>query len=206
MAKARKKTKKSSTPSAAERDTEEASESEVEAESETEAEDEATRRRRSRRAGAGTAALRVPELVALWDLTSALNERVRRLITEALRERSRATLPSPFPTALWPASLRRRSTQSFFPLLREDEALEYDGLDDRDLVKTLILTGLAENDIANDVFYQRHPDLKGKMLKAGSAVAKEWSTIREKEVRPGVRALLTTPAVDPVDLAMFLSQ
>ncbi|KGN39946.1 S8 family serine peptidase [Knoellia aerolata] len=80
-----------------------------------------------------------------------------------------------------------------------------DAEDDADLDR-LVQQGLSENQITNALFYARHPSLTGVVLRAGSATAREWRTIRDAEVRPGLRSRLQVGAVDPVQLAVFLSQ
>lgn len=70
----------------------------------------------------------------------------------------------------------------------------------------LVDQGLSENQITNALFYARHPSLTGTVLRSGSAEAREWRTIRDNEVRPGLRIRLVAEVVDPVRLAVFLSQ
>ena len=43
-------------------------------------------------------------------------------------------------------------------------------------------------------------------MRAGSEAARQWLALRDRDVRPAVKAALSTGPVDPVDLAMFLSQ
>lgn len=70
----------------------------------------------------------------------------------------------------------------------------------------LVAQGLSENQIANALFYARHPGLSGAALKPGTREARRWRAIRDDEVRPGVRQRLVTTTVDPVQLAVYLSQ
>jgi hypothetical protein len=70
----------------------------------------------------------------------------------------------------------------------------------------LILKGQAENEITNEIFYQRNPTLRGQSLAGKDALARTWSDIRQNEVRPAVKRALGNWKVDPVELAMFLSQ
>jgi subtilisin family serine protease len=70
----------------------------------------------------------------------------------------------------------------------------------------LVDQGLSENHITNALFSSRHPGLTGVALQPGTTAAKEWRTIRDREVRPGLRQRLVIEKVDPVQLAVFLSQ
>jgi hypothetical protein len=70
----------------------------------------------------------------------------------------------------------------------------------------LIDEGLSESQITDALFYARHPALSGMKLRAGSSAAREWNTILNDEVRPGVRRRLRVTPIDPVELAVFLSQ
>jgi hypothetical protein len=137
--------------------------------------------------------LRVQELVELWDLSAALNERVRRMIVQALDQRSARHAPV-FASA--EAEL--------------DTELE-DGYEDEDevgshLIQPMIDKGEPENAITNAVFYARNPKLVGQTLKAGSKAARQWSAIRADEVRPAARRSLGRWIVEPTLLAAFFSQ
>lgn len=70
----------------------------------------------------------------------------------------------------------------------------------------LINQGLPENQITNALFYARNPAQSGTTLRAGTRAAREWQTIRDVEVRPAMRQRLVISPVDPVQLAIFLSQ
>ncbi len=85
------------------------------------------------------------------------------------------------------------------------DASRWDEEDEAELDR-LVAQGLSENQITNSLFYTRHPSLTGTTLQSGSAQAREWRNIREGEVRPGLRSRLVVEAVDPVQLAVFLSQ
>jgi hypothetical protein len=75
-----------------------------------------------------------------------------------------------------------------------------DGLD------RLIGQGLPENQITDALFYAGHPRQAGASLQAGTPAAREWQRIRDSEVRPGLRQRLVVSAIEPVQLAVFLSQ
>jgi LAS superfamily LD-carboxypeptidase LdcB len=65
----------------------------------------------------------------------------------------------------------------------------------------------GENLIVNLVFHRRHPELKGRALRASeTALVREWQAIRDKQVRPYVRHSLQLKSLDPVLLATYLSQ
>jgi subtilisin family serine protease len=70
----------------------------------------------------------------------------------------------------------------------------------------LVDQGMSENQITNALFYARHPGRVGVVLRPSSREAKEWRTIRDREVRPGLRQRLVVDQVDPVQMAVFLSQ
>jgi subtilisin family serine protease len=70
----------------------------------------------------------------------------------------------------------------------------------------LIDQGLSENQITNALFYARHPAQSGAALQAGTRAAHEWQSIRVTQVRAGVRQRLVLSPIDPVQLAVFLSQ
>lgn len=73
------------------------------------------------------------------------------------------------------------------------------------LLATMVGQGESENAIANALFYQRHPKLRGQRITDRTHQA-QWLSIRDKQVRPAVRAPLRTWKVDPLLLASFLSQ
>jgi hypothetical protein len=70
----------------------------------------------------------------------------------------------------------------------------------------LVKAGNSENHITNEIFYRRNPTLRGQSLTGGSAEARTWVAIRDNEVRPAVKRELGNWKVDPVDLAIYLSQ
>ena len=70
----------------------------------------------------------------------------------------------------------------------------------------LVDQGLSENQITDALFYARHPRQSGAMLRADTHAAREWQSLRDLEVRPGVRQRLAVSPIDPVQLAVFLSQ
>ncbi|MFI5893992.1 S8 family serine peptidase [Actinoplanes sp. NPDC051513] len=104
--------------------------------------------------------------------------------------------PPAEPVAHWPAGrllLRPLTTSG-------DEEGGTDELD------RLIDGGLSENDITDTLFAARHPGQAGATLTAGSAGARAWRTLRDREVRPRLRQRAPAGPVDPVRLAVFLSQ
>ncbi len=74
------------------------------------------------------------------------------------------------------------------------------------LVATLLRDGRSENDITDAVFFARHPGARRGGLRSGSAKAREWTRIRDDAVRPAARRALALGTVDPVELALYLSQ
>lgn len=56
-----------------------------------------------------------------------------------------------------------------------------------------------ENKITNEVFWQRHPSLRGIKLNAGSPAAVEWLRLRDQHVRPAL-ARKPAPALQPPTL------
>lgn len=65
----------------------------------------------------------------------------------------------------------------------------------------------GEDLIVNLVFHRRHPELKGRTLRASeTALVREWRAIRDTQVRPYVRHSLQLKGLDPVLLATYLSQ
>jgi len=141
--------------------------------------------------------LRVQELVELWDVSAALNERVRRMIVQALDQRS--TRPAPV-FAIAEAELDAELEDGY-----EDEG-EYEDEVGSHLIQPMIDKGEPENAITNAVFYARNPKLVGQTLKAGSKAARQWSAIRADEVRPAARRSLGRWIVEPTLLGVFFSQ
>jgi len=66
----------------------------------------------------------------------------------------------------------------------------------------------GENIVTDLVFHRRHPELKGRALRASeTALVREWRAIRDTQVRPYVRhSLELHKGLDPVLLATYLSQ
>jgi glutamyl endopeptidase len=87
---------------------------------------------------------------------------------------------------------------------RNEEEIE--GEDPQQIINGLINKGMSENDITNEVFYQRNPILRGKALRTGSRQAQQWQSIRDREVRPALKRLLGSWIADPMLLAIFFSQ
>jgi hypothetical protein len=73
-------------------------------------------------------------------------------------------------------------------------------------IDDLIKSGMSENDVTDETYFQRNPALRGQTLKANSPEARAWVAIRDNEVRPAVKRTLGAWKVDPARLAMFLSQ
>lgn len=69
----------------------------------------------------------------------------------------------------------------------------------------LIGRGESENLITNEVFYTRNPKLRGRAVQ-GKQQQAQWLAIRDREVRPAVKAKLQSWVVDPALLAAFFSQ
>ena len=70
----------------------------------------------------------------------------------------------------------------------------------------LIDEGQPENQITNVLFYTRHPERSGTVLGANDPAARQWRTIRDREVRPALRRRLVLRPIDPIQLGVFLSQ
>ena len=88
-----------------------------------------------------------------------------------------------------------------------DRGRELDGDDAEDTeLDRLIDRGLSENQITNALYYARNPRQVGLTLSPGSNAAREWQALRGGEVRPAVRGRVRATSVDPVELAVFLSQ
>ena len=66
----------------------------------------------------------------------------------------------------------------------------------------------SENIITDHLFQRRHPELKGRALRASEkALIREWRDIRDKKVHPYIRhSLRMYKGLDPVLLATYLSQ
>ncbi|MVT55299.1 hypothetical protein GPL17_33240 [Bradyrhizobium yuanmingense] len=147
-------------------------------------------------------ALNVAELVELWELVSALNERLHRIIVQVLRQPARS-FDARFPPEMPTARALREGEFGDLERLTEEEAEQKD---DKDFINGLIANGLSENDATNEAFYRRNPKLRGQQLRADSKEAEQWSRIRDREVRPAAKALIGSAAADPVLLATFFSQ
>jgi subtilisin family serine protease len=78
--------------------------------------------------------------------------------------------------------------------------------EDEPRLRTLIDSGASENDLTNTLFFERNPTIPKGPLRPGSAQAREWQTIRDREVRPALKARVMRGRVDPVLLATFFSQ
>lgn len=141
--------------------------------------------------GPAQVTLRVAELIQMWDVATALNERIRRIVVQVLDQRTRT------PGALSPPAI------SLVQSLVEEEI---EGEDPQPVINGLIEKGLSENDITSEVFYQRNPKLRGRVLQAGTTQAQQWRSIRDSEVRPSAKRLLGSWIADPVLLATFFSQ
>lgn len=77
---------------------------------------------------------------------------------------------------------------------------------DQARVPALVAKGMTdENKLSDAIFYDRHPDWKGKSLKYASAVLRsEWMHIRDDIARPGLRrpaAAAPTPSPQPAPAA-----
>jgi hypothetical protein len=143
--------------------------------------------------------LRVQELVELWDVSGALNERVRSLIVQALDQQS--TRPAPV-FAIAEAELEPELEDGYED---EDEGEHEDEVGSH-LIQSMIDKGEPENAITNAVFYARNPKAVAQTLKAGSKAARQWSAIRADEVRPAARRSLGRWIVEPTLLGVFFSQ
>jgi subtilisin family serine protease len=95
--------------------------------------------------------------------------------------------------------LARSETSAAAPVGPDDSAEETE-------LDRLVDQGMSENQITNALFYARHPGRVGAVLRPGTTDAKEWRILRDREVRPGLRQRLVVEKVDPVRLAVFLSQ
>ncbi len=79
------------------------------------------------------------------------------------------------------------------------------GKNDTALVEKLIKAGNKdENDLTNQIFFQRHPELSGKKLQPQQpgfeTLSKEWLTIRDTLVRPNLLRLVPrTPSSSELD-------
>lgn len=100
--------------------------------------------------------------------------------------------------SLQPGQLLLRPRAATPPDIQED--IGHPGLD------RLIDRGLSENQITNALFFARNPRHAGTTLGSGSGLARMWQVIRDKEVRPRLRARVQVSVVNPVELAVFLSQ
>jgi subtilisin family serine protease len=92
------------------------------------------------------------------------------------------------------------------PLPVEPPPVETASEADHTALDRLIGQGLSENQITDTLFYAGHPAQSGTALRADTRAAREWRSLRDTQVRPGVRQQLVVSAIDPVQLAVFLSQ
>jgi len=92
------------------------------------------------------------------------------------------------------------------PRLGSGLASEEQAEDDTRTIRQMIDSGSSENDITNALFFGRNPALAKSPIRPGTTQARQWQSIRDREVRPALKARLTRASVDPLLLAMFFSQ
>lgn len=134
----------------------------------------------------------IADLIKLRDKSATFNEDIQRMVTDVLKRRTERPDGWYRPGDLikmW--SSRAEEFESGVPDQRIGDMIEM---------------GHSENDITNEVFYQRNPGQRGHVLRRGTKPAAQWLAILKNEVRPATKRLLRLRVVDPVLLATFFSQ
>lgn len=87
--------------------------------------------------------------------------------------------------SLHPPALQFKNTT--LTQVKQESAGAKEKSGESEMVRSAIQAGeTSEIKLTNQVFYARHPDAKGKQLRPGSKLAREWISIRNRIVRPGL--------------------